>query len=108
NVHGTQLADLATALTVPADRNCFADNQYGTSAPRNIEQLMPCTGTSAGDVNEGAIPLDRFFDTSKNLQGRAYRDTPVPATQPRMPRARTAPARPAAPPTRVDVSRIAL
>src|SRR5262249_2202347 len=42
NVHGTRFADLATVLVTPADGNCFARNQYGTSAPRHIEALMPC------------------------------------------------------------------
>ena len=106
NVHGTQVADLATALVTPADRNCFADNQYGTSAPKNIEQVMPCTGASVGDPNDGALPVDKFYDTSQNPPGRDYRDTPVPPAQRQMPSASTAKVRPAGAPRKVDVATI--
>ena len=77
NTHGASLADLATVLVTPDDHNCFADNQYGKSAPADIEQVMPCEGASAGDPNNGALPLDQFLDTAKNPAGRNYKDTPV-------------------------------
>ena len=81
NTHGASLADLATVLVTPDDRNCFADNEYGTSAPANIEQVMPCEGAGAGDPNDGALPIGRFLDTSNNPAGRDYKDTPVPPKQ---------------------------
>ena len=106
NVHGSSLADLATVLVTPADHNCFADNQYGTSAPTNIEQVMPCEGASAGDPNKGALAVDQFLDTAKNPPGRNYKDTPVPERQPNMAKASAAKARPAGTPPTVDVDSI--
>jgi plastocyanin len=107
NVHGTRVADLATALLKPADGNCFAANDYGTSAPRDIEALMPCSGSGTGDVNDNALGIATFFDAAALAPGRNYRDTPIPADQPNMPRARSATARPAGVPPRVDVAAIA-
>jgi plastocyanin len=106
-VNGTRVADLATALVTPSDGNCFADNQYGTSAPLAIEALMPCTGTSTGDANANALGITTFVDVAHLAPGRNYRDTPIPADQPNLPRARLAAARPAGAPLRVDVAAIA-
>jgi plastocyanin len=106
NVHGTRIADLATALVTPADANCFADNQYGTSAPLEIEQVMPCDGPSVGDPNAGALPVDEFFDTAGKPEGSNYQVTPVPPAQRSMPRARTAAAQPAGAPSKVDLDSI--
>jgi plastocyanin len=106
NVHGTRLADLAAALVTPADGNCFADNQYGTSAPVDIEQVMPCDGPSIGDPDAGALDVGQFFDTAGNLVGSDYQLTPVPPAQRSMPRARTAAARPPGAPPNVDIDSI--
>jgi hypothetical protein len=106
NAHGTRLADFAAVVTTPADRNCFADNQFGTSAPRDIEQVMPCAGASVGDPNDGLLGLDQFLDVAKNPPGRDYKDTPVPGPQRNLPKAKTAPARPAGAPPRVAVDTI--
>ena len=105
-MHGSSLADLATVLVAPSDHNCFADNQYGTSAPTNIEQVMPCEGASAGDPNDGALPVDQFLDTAKNPSGRNYKDTPVPAKQQNLAKASKAKAQPAGAPPPVDVDAI--
>ncbi len=107
NVHGSSLADLATVLITPDDRNCFADNQYGTSAPVDIEQVMPCEGASVGDPNNGALPVDQFLDTAKNPPGRNYKVTPVPPKQQNMAKASTAKAQPAGAPPKIDVDSIA-
>lgn len=106
NVHGSSLADLATVLVTPADHNCFADNQHGTSAPANIEQVMPCEGVSVGDPNEGALAVDQFLDTAKNPPGRNYKDTPVPEQQQNMAKASAAKAQTAGAPPTVDVDSI--
>ena len=37
--------------STPDDRNCFAGNAFSTSAPANIEQVMPCEGAGTGDPN---------------------------------------------------------
>ena len=106
NTHGASLADLATVLVTPDDHNCFADNQYGKSAPANIEQVMPCQGASAGDPNDGALPVDQFLDTAKNPSGRNYKGTPVPGKQRNMANASKAKARPVGAPPVVDVDSI--
>jgi plastocyanin len=106
NVHGSSLADLAVILATPDDGNCFADNQFGTTAPKNLEQLMPCDGAGTGDPTDGALPLARFLDTSNNPKGRDYKNTPVPAAQQNMAKAKTAKARPAGAPPKVDLATI--
>ena len=106
NTHGASLADLATVLVTPDDHNCFADNQFGTSAPANIEQVMPCEGAGAGDPNDGALPVDQFLDIAKNPAGRNYKDTPVPEKQRNMAKATTSKAKPAGAPPPVDVDSI--
>ena len=40
-----------------------------TSAPANIEQVMPCDGAGTGDLATGALDIGRFLDTSKNPDG---------------------------------------
>ena len=106
NTHGAGLADLATVLVTPEDRNCFADNEFGTSAPADIEQVMPCEGAGTGDPNNGALPLGRFLDTSSNPGGRDYKGTPVPPKQRNMANASRAKAVPAGMPPAVDVDSI--
>ena len=106
NVHGSSLTDLAALLVTPDDRNCFADNDYGTSAPTNIEQVMPCEGPSVGDAGAGALAIDRFFETEKNPAGRDYEDTPVPPKQRNMANPSKAKALPAGTPPTVDLDSI--
>jgi hypothetical protein len=106
NAHGTAIADLATLLLTPADDNCFAGNQYGTSSPTAIEQVMPCDGTSVGSADSAPIAPNAFLDASVAVTGASYRDTPVPPTQTQMPRARTAAAQPAGAPRTVDLDSI--
>jgi plastocyanin len=105
---GSSHADLAAVLVDPGAGNCFADNTFGTSAPTDIEVLMPCEGAGSGDPAAGALSPEVFLDVSKNPSGRSYKDTPVPRRQRNMPRARTAPARPAGAPPAVDVAAITL
>jgi plastocyanin len=108
DVHGSSAADLAAVFVSPADGNCFADNVFKTSAPTAIETLMPCEGAGSGDPLAGALAPELFLDTSKNPPGRDYKETPVPRRQRDMPRARTAPARPAGAPPTVDVAEVTL
>ncbi|MEX1006973.1 MAG: cupredoxin domain-containing protein [Acidimicrobiia bacterium] len=107
DVQGSSLADLAVILATPADGNCFADNQYGTSAPKNLEQLMPCDGAGTGDPSDGALLITRFLDTSNNPTGRDYKKTPVPPEQQNMANAKNAKARPAGAPPKVDLASVA-
>jgi plastocyanin len=105
---GASVADLATVLPGVDDGNCFSGNTFGTSAPANIEQALPCTGTGTGDLATGALDIAQFLDTSANPEGVPYRKTPVPKRQRTMPRARAAPARPAGAPVVVDATAIML
>ncbi len=107
-VEGSGLADLATVLPSPTDGNCFSGNTFSTSAPANLEQVMPCDGAGTGDLATGAIDIGGFLDTSKNPEGRPYEKTPVPAKQRVMPNAATAKARPAGVPVAVDLAAIAV
>ncbi|MEX2100548.1 MAG: plastocyanin [Acidimicrobiia bacterium] len=97
-VSGSGTADLGIIPVEVASGNCFAGNTFGTSAPSDIERLLPCVGTSVGDPAAGALELGQFLDTSQNPDGRPYKKTPLPAKQRTMPKAASASASPAGAP----------
>jgi plastocyanin len=101
-------ADLAIAIPTADDGNCFADNEFTTTAPAKLEQLKPCQGAGVGDPNEGALDLQEFLDTSKHPKGLSYKKAPAPPKQHNMPHAKTAKARPATgmPGIKVDVDKL--
>lgn len=105
-VHGSSMADLATVLPTADDRNCFSGNTFSTSAPANLEQVKPCSGTGTGDLATGALDIGKFLDTSANPPGKSYKFTPIPRKQRNLPRATAAKARPAGAPVKVDLARI--
>ncbi len=105
-VQRSGFVDLGVVASGAADRNCFSGNTFTTSAPSNIEQVMPCDATGTGDFTTGAVDISRFLDTSGNAKGVGYKDSPVPGRQRNMPRATTATARPAGAPTAVDLAAI--
>jgi plastocyanin len=105
-VEGSGMVDLGVVLSDAADRNCFSGNTFSTSAPANIEQVMPCDATGTGDFATGAVDIAQFLDTSGNAKGGGYKDSPVPRRQPNMPRAAKAKARPAGAPPAVDLAGI--
>ena len=105
-VERSGMVDLGVVLSDAADRNCFSGNTFSTSAPANIEQVMPCDATGTGDFATGAVDIQRFLDTSKNAKGVAYKESPAPKRQPNMPRASTARARPAGAPQAIDLATI--
>jgi hypothetical protein len=99
--------DLAVALPTVSDANCFAANRFTTSAPTDIETVLPCDapapdrgGSPAADpaAAPGQLDLASFLDVDDNPLAPSYRRTPVPTQQPSMPRARTARAAPAGAP----------
>jgi len=98
--------DLGVVLSDAADHNCFSGNTFSTSAPANIEQVMPCDSAGTGDFATGAVDIGEFLDTSKNAKGVRYQRSPVPKRQANMPRARRARARPAGAPEPVDLATI--
>ena len=105
-VQGSGIADLALILPTADDRNCFHGNTHATSAPANLEQVKPCSGTGTGDLTTGALDIGKFLDIVNNPPGLPYEKTPIAPRQRTMPRASTAPARPAAEPVRVDLESI--
>jgi hypothetical protein len=98
--------DLGVVLSDAADENCFSGNTFSTSAPANIEQVMPCDATGTGDFATGAVDIQQFLDTSKNAKGVGYKQSPIPKKQRNLPRASTARARPAGAPVAVDLALI--
>jgi hypothetical protein len=68
--------------------NCFADNRFSTSDPVDIETLLPCDGPLRTWADGGYTPLVA-------PPGVDVRSIPLPPSQPSMPDAATAPARPA-------------
>jgi hypothetical protein len=105
-VEGSGMVDLGVVLSDAADANCFSGNTFSTSAPANIEQVMPCDATGTGDFTTGAVDIAQFLDTSGNAKGRTYQKSPVPRRQRTMPGAATAKARPASAQPVVDLDAI--
>ncbi len=98
--------DLGVVASGAADQNCFSGNTFTTSAPANIEQVMPCDATGTGDFATGAVDIAAFLDASGNPKGVGYEQSPIPKRQRSMPRAASAKARPAGAPAPVDVTTI--
>jgi hypothetical protein len=71
-----------------AGDNCFSGNTFATSDPTDVEQAAPCGASSRAWRTGGYVaPLAP--------PGRDVRELPMPPSQPSMPGAATAPARPA-------------
>jgi len=108
-VSGSGWADLSVG-TIDADgselHNCFADNQFASSAPADLEALAPCDGEGGGDWSAGALDVAALIGTQRP-PARDYKVAPVPAEHESMPDAESAPARPATDgPPEVDVEAI--
>ena len=112
DVRGSGIADIAVGSLQPdlaALDNCFADNAFATSAPRQLEALAPCDGDPTADGWDlGSLDLGALIAEERppavDYETAA---TPEPPDQPSMPDADTAPARPATDvPFAVDVDAI--
>jgi hypothetical protein len=108
-VEDSRLADIAvgTIGDISELGNCFSDNTFTTSAPRDLEALAPCEGEgSGGDWDAGALDLIALMTAVQPPSGD-YKTSPVPGPQDNMPDADSAPADPATgPPPAVDVDAI--
>jgi len=118
-VEGSGAADIAVAaLTpdlVPIDPttlgNCFGSNTFTTSAPTDVEGIIPCDGDGNGaDWNLGALDVVSWLadaETAPPSVDYATAPTPAPPKLDGMADPATAPARPATnmPPT-VDLDAI--
>jgi hypothetical protein len=86
NVLREQAFDLVAQAKTPG---CFTGNLFSTSDPANIEQVYPCSGKpTAGKQAQGYRPPAPPPTVD-------YTTIPPPPRQPNMPKAATAPARPA-------------
>ena len=95
-------ADLAVASAggdLATFGNCFAGNEFSTSAPTDIEALAPCDGEgSGGDWAAGDLNVVRWIAEQAGLPPEVpWQDAPLPAlgAHESMPDAETAPPRPA-------------
>ncbi len=88
--NGTDLFFASTAgdASLDAAGNCFARNSFATSLPEAIETVLPCDKPATGAIATGPI---RLQTPPPDVD---YRTVPVPAPQPTMPDASTAPRTP--------------
>jgi Right handed beta helix region len=94
-IEDSRLADIGVGSLedVSTMRNCFADNEFATSAPVDVEALAPCDGEGSGDWSNGPLDFGPFL--AEKPPSGDYKTTPVPEAQENMPDADSAPARPA-------------
>lgn len=93
------IADLAVGAvgTDPATLdNCFADNEFSTSQPADLETLAPCDGEGTGDWTVDALDLVPWI-TEEHPPSVDYEEAELPELPEleNMPDAETAPAAPA-------------
>lgn len=101
-VADSRVADL-TVASVDTDLstlgNCFAGNEFTTSAPASLETLAPCDGDEGeGDWSVGALDLLPWLVEAQNAPAPpSYEDAELPELTPQenMPDAAGAPANPA-------------
>ena len=104
-VSNSGLADLGAFDSDGSHHNCFADNTFKTSAPDDIEQVEPCEGKSNGAYDKNPLDVIQLISRKTAPSGN-YKTQPTPPPQAQMPHAKTAAAKPAGPPAKVDVAAI--
>ncbi|HMG40506.1 MAG TPA: right-handed parallel beta-helix repeat-containing protein [Acidimicrobiales bacterium] len=104
-VEDSRLADLGVVQEADGG-NCFADNEFATTAPTNLETLLPCEGTGSGNPDEGALDIGRLATMDGKPESGVYQDMPIPDDQENMPDADSADWEPAGAPPEVDVDAI--
>jgi len=113
-VSGSGLGDLAMWFDGEGQStggNCFAENDFGTSAPEDLETEAPCPAVESGDLSRGAFDIVALAVNDGKPASVPYDEAELPeiATEevPDMPDAATSPARPAVDvPTVIDVDAI--
>jgi hypothetical protein len=94
-------ADLAVASAggdISTFRNCWADNEFTTSAPLDLETLAPCDGEGSGDWTAGDLGVARWLAEQATLPPEVpWQEAPLPPLEAHenMPDPATAPPRPA-------------
>jgi len=104
-VEASRLAGLAVVDQENAG-NCFADNDFTTTAPSDLETLMPCSGTGRGDRTAGALDIMRLANLDQKHPSADYKDQPAPEDQENLPHADSAPWKKAGEPPKVDLAAI--
>ena len=69
-VQRSGFVDLGVVASGADDQNCFSGNTFSTSAPSNIEQVMPCDATGTGDFTTGAVDISRVPRHDGQREGR--------------------------------------
>ena len=105
SVQGNVLRDNGVDLAVvprPGQRtskgSCFAQNQFRTSLPGNIEKVLPCQSDVPLRTAEPDLPMPP--------PGADLRSVRLPAPQPALPAADAGKPKAARPPGRIDVARV--
>jgi hypothetical protein len=104
-VEDSRLADLGV-VQEPDGGNCFADNEFTSSAPKSLETLLPCEGTGSGNPDDGALDIGKLATIDGKPESADYRDMPIPDPQTNMPDADSADWAKAGAPPEVDVDAI--
>ncbi len=101
-VSGSGLGDLALWFDAEGGKtgsNCFAGNDFGTSAPEDLEDEAPCPAVEEGDLTRGAFDIITLAVNDGKPASVPYTEAELPEIadedQPEMPDPATAPARPA-------------
>ncbi len=113
-VSGSGLGDLAMWFDGEGQAtgsNCFAGNDFETSAPEDIEDEAPCPAVETGDLTRGAFDIVTLAVNDGKPDSVPYEDAELPevaaADVPQMPDPATSPARPAVDvPTTIDVDAV--
>jgi plastocyanin len=115
SVSGSGAADLALVTSLDDAKdvggNCFSDNQFETSLPAQLEQLVPCAGAASPDYE---TDLGRFAElliaTKPGTNDYTKVALPDPPELPNMPNAQAAPVLPAGRgvPMKIDLESIAV
>jgi hypothetical protein len=105
SVQGNLLRDNNLDLVVaphPGQRtskgSCFAQNTFSTSAPGDIEKVLPCQSDVPLRTRDPALPAAP--------PGVDWRTVALPPHQPSMPDARSAKPQPARSPHRIDIAKV--
>jgi hypothetical protein len=104
-VSDSRLADLGVADQENAG-NCFAGNEFTSTAPLDLETLMPCSGSGGGDRNAGALDIMRLANLDDKAPSKDFEDQPTPADQENMPDANSVDWEKAGDPPAIDVDAI--
>jgi hypothetical protein len=104
-IEDSRLADLGIVQEDGAG-NCYEGNEFETSAPLDVETLLPCEGEGSGDPDAGALDIGRLATMDGKPESGDYREMPTPDPQQVMPDADTADWEPAGDPPEVDLDAI--